>query len=179
MFRKKIEFLFSVLIAFFLTWALWEARDWPAPSKLFPWSLGFTVLTLALIQVGVAWRAAIKESRADAFGEKGLDDANGSPSVGASLSVSENSVIAQDTARRRVMTICCWIVGFFIGIWLLGFKVGALCLTFVFLKFTAKEKWMISAAIAVGSYLFFWLVFDIALRAPLGGGFIVDYFGLN
>lgn len=77
------------------------------------------------------------------------------------------------------MTICCWIVGFFIGIWLLGFKVGALCLTFVFLKFTAKEKWMISAAIAVGSYLFFWLVFDIALRAPLGGGFIVDYFGLN
>ena len=33
-----------------------------APSRLFPWSLGFTVLGLALIQVVVAWRAAVKAS---------------------------------------------------------------------------------------------------------------------
>jgi Tripartite tricarboxylate transporter TctB family len=166
--RKKIEFLFSLLIVFFLSWALWEARGWPAQSKLFPWSLGFTVLTLALLQVGVAWRAALKENQ-----ERGLDDTKGSPNATPSLPIS------QDMARQRVITIGCWIVGFFIGISLLGFKLGALCLTFAFLKFAAKEKWTISAAIAVASYLFFWLVFDMALRAPLGSGFIAEYFGLN
>lgn len=166
--RKKIEFLFSVLIVFFLIWVLWEARGWPAQSKLFPWSLGFTVLSLALLQVGAAWRAALKENQ-----ERGLDDTEASPNATTSLLISPH------TARQRAITICCWIVGFFIGISLLGFKLGALCLTFAFLKFAAKEKWTISAAIAVVSYLFFWLVFDIALRAPLGSGFIGDYFGLN
>jgi hypothetical protein len=136
-------------------------------------------LTLALVQAGVALRAALKESRIDDFPENRLDDTNGSPSAGVTGPVSETLSVSPETARRRIITICCWIVGFFVGIWLLGFKLGSLCLTFAFLKFTAKEKWAISAAIAVASYLFFWLVFDIALRAPLGSGLIGDYFGMN
>lgn len=176
--RKKIEFLFSVLIVLFLVCALWAARHWPAHSKLFPWSLGFIVLTLALLQAGVALRAALNESRADDLAKKGVDDANENPIAETNRAVFENLAIPPDPAQR-VITICCWIVGFFIGIWLVGFKVGSLCLTFAFLKFTANEKWTISAAIAVASYLFFWLVFDIALRVPLGGGLIGDYFGLN
>jgi hypothetical protein len=176
--RQKTEFLLSVVIVFFLVWALWEARHWPGPSKLFPWSLGFTVLALALLQVGVAWRA-LKESRAGALGKTGLGNADGSQGAVASPSVSQHSVMAQHTARQRVVTICCWIVAFFLGLWLLGFKLGSLCLTFAFLKFTAGEKWMISAAIALGTYLFFWLVFDMALGVPLGNGLIADYLALN
>jgi hypothetical protein len=167
--RIKIDFLFSFFVVLFLIWALWEARNWPAPSKLFPWSLGFIVLTLGLIQLGVAGRAALKESRTDEAGGKSVDDASRSP----------NLPVTHDTARQRVITICCWIVGFFIGIWLLGFKLGALCLTFAFLKFTANESWTLSTAIAVATSLFFWLVFDVTLRAPLGSGFIGDYFGLR
>ena len=102
-----------------------------------------------------------------------------SPNAATNDPLSQNLPVTQDTARQRVITICCWIVGFFIGIWLLGFKLGALCLTFVFLKFTAKERWTLSTAIAVATYLFFWLVFDVTLRTPLGSGFIEDYFGLG
>ena len=179
MFRNKIDFVFSVLIVSFLIWALWEARNWPGPSKLFPWSLGFIVLSLALIQLGVAWRAMFKESKTDHVVGKGFEDASRSPSAATNEPVSQNLLITQTRTRQRVITICCWIVGFFIGIWFLGFKLGSLCLTFVFLKFTAKENWTLSTAVAVGTYLFFWLVFDITLRAPLGSGFIGDYFGLN
>ena len=177
--RNKIDFFFSVLVVLFLIWALWEARNWPAPSKLFPWSLGFIVLTLGLIRLGVAWRDALKESRTDAFGEKGANDATRSPNAATNGPVSQNLPVTQDTARQRAITICCWIVGFFIGISLLGFKLAALCLTFAFLKFTAKESWTLSTAIAVATYLFFWLVFDVTLRTPLGSGFIEDYFGLG
>lgn len=177
--RNKIDFLFSFFVVLFLIWALWEARNWPAPSKLFPWSLGFLVLTLGLIQLGVAWRAALKEGRTDTVGQKAVDDATRSPTAAPNDPVSQNLPVTRHTARHRAITICCWIVGFFIGIWLLGFKLAALCLTFAFLKFTANESWTLSTVIAVATYLFFWLVFDVTLRAPLGSGFIEDYFGLG
>ena len=167
--KKQIEFFFSVLIVFFLVGVLWETRNWPAPSRLYPWSLGFTVLGLALVQVVVAWRAL--------FNENGVGVEK--PNPGKNPSVSGDSVVPRDTVRRRIVTICVWIVGFFLGIWLLGFKFGSLGLTFVFLRFTAKETWSISVAIAVGTYLFFWLIFDIALKVPLGNGLIADYFALN
>ena len=174
---KKTEFLFSVLIVLFLAWALWEARDWPAQSKLFPWSLGFTVLALAVLQVAFALRAALKERRTAGVAEKLSDAANAIG--GARPSLTESDLMPPDIARRRTMMIGCWIVAFFVGVSLLGFKLGSLFLTFVFLKFTAKENWATSAAIAVGSYLFFWLVFDVALRVPLGSGLIGEYFGMN
>ena len=177
--RNKIDLLFSFFVVLFLIWALWEARNWPAPSKLFPWSLGFLVLTLGLIQLGVAWRAALKGSRTDTVGEKAVDDATRNPTAAPNDPVSQNLPVTQGTALQRAITIYCWIVGFFIGIWLLGFKLAALCLTFAFLKFTANESWTLSTAIAVATYLFFWLVFDIALKAPLGSGVIGNYFGLN
>jgi hypothetical protein len=178
--RNRIDFLFSALVVFFLIWALWEARNWPGHSRLFPWSLGFIVLSLALTQLGLAWRGIAKEGRIDHIGGKnGSDDIGRSSSGAANDPVSQKMLVTLDTARQRVITICCWIVGFFIGIWFLGFKLGSLCLTLVFLKFTANENWTLSTVIAVASYLFFWLVFDIMLKAPLGSGFIGDYFGLN
>ena len=178
--RNRIDFLFSALVVFFLIWALWEARNWPGHSRLFPWSLGFIVLGLALTQLALAWRGIAKEGRIDhAGGKNGLCNTGKSPSGAANDPVSQELLVKPDTARQRVITICCWIVGFFIGICFLGFKLGSLCLTFLFLKFTANEKWTLSTVIAVASYLFFWLVFDIMLKAPLGSGFIGDYFGLN
>lgn len=176
--KKRIEFSFSVLIVLFLAWVLWEARNWPAPSRLFPWSLGFTVLGLALIQVVVAWRATLKASENAVLGRE-LDGERENPKADAGFGVAGDLVVPQEIVRRRTWTICIWILGFFLGIWLLGFKFGSLGLTFVFLKFTAKETWFISAAIALGTYLFFWLVFDIALRVPLASGLIADYFALN
>jgi hypothetical protein len=171
---KKIEFLVNVLIVFFLGWALWEARDWPAQSKLFPWSLGFIVLALALSQVVIAWRATLRESRVAGATEKKAGE-----EASASEGTRESSLVAPDIARKRGMVIGFWIVAFFIGISFLGFKLGSLLLTFAFLRFTAKENWIISAVMAVVSYLFFWLVFDIGLRVPLGSGLIGDYFGLS
>ena len=178
--RNKIDFLFSALVVFFLIWALWEARDWPAPSKLFPWSLGFVVLSLALTQLGLAWRNIAKEARTHHVGEKNaLSNARKSAGGAVTDPVARELLVTPETARQRVITICCWIVGFFIGVWLLGFKLGSLCLTFLFLKFTANENWTLSTVIAVATYLFFWLVFDIMLKAPLGNGFVGDYLGLN
>lgn len=190
---KKIEVAFSLAIAFFLVWTVWEARDWPLHSKLFPWSLGFSVLVLALIQVVVALSAAWNEGNTRVKEKKSGSGANGAAPgqrdrieaqmeierADPGFSASDGPALTPEAIRRRVVAICGWILIFFLGIWLLGFKVGSLFLTFAFLKFTASEKWSVSAAVAVGIYLFFLVVFDLALKVPLGNGFVADYFDLD
>ena len=192
--RKKVEFLFSAVIVLFLGWVLWEPQSWPAPARLFPWSLGFSVLALALIQFVAAGRAVIREIRTgsaaqpkdqlarDTVGFRDhhrAGDEAVTPTVAMNPPASGHAAPAPEPAGQRVITICVWIVGFFLGIWLVGFKFGSFFLTIAFMKFAAKEKWPISAAMALGTYLFFWLVFDIGLKLPLGNGLIADYFFLD
>ena len=192
--RKKIEFLLSAVIVLFLLWVLWEPQSWPAPARLFPWSLGFSVLALALVQFVAAGRAAIREIRtgsaaqpkdelardAEGFGDHHLaGDEAVTPIVAMNTPPSGRTAPAPEPDGQRVITICVWIVGFFLGIWLVGFKFGSFFLTIAFMKFAAKEKWPISAAMALGTYLFFWLVFDIGLKLPLGNGLLADYFFLD
>ena len=192
--QKKIELLLSLLIVLFLLWILWEPRNWPEPARFYPWSLGLTVLGLALIQLAVAARAVIKHRRtgaqlsADSRAQRNPEnsraknrknDANEESNGGANVLMIEHAEPDQDSSRQRTVAICVWIVVFFLGIWLIGFKIGAFLLTVTFMRFTAKEKWSISAAMGLGTFLFFWLVFDVALKVPLGNGVLADYFSSN
>jgi hypothetical protein len=175
--RRLVEFLFSAAIVIFLGWVLWEPKDWPAPARLFPWSLGLSVLALALIQFVVSGRALLAE-RKTAARTNSKHEWTSEPVTAAGPSFGAGACAPSDhePAHRRVMTIVVCLVAFFLGLCLVGFNVGSLLLTFAFLKFTAKEKWSVSAAMAVGTYLFFWLIFDLGLKLPLGNGLLADYF---
>jgi hypothetical protein len=159
-----------------LAWALWVASGWPPESRLFPWTVGISVLCLALVQVGVAARNMLRSDQglqAHASHDKQSFDSN------EEAHRSRKDDADRKVIQRRVIIIQSWIVIFFIGIWLLGFKVGALVLTFAFLKVAAHEPWQISMTFSVMSYLFLLVVFDFALEVPLGAGLIADYFELN
>lgn len=176
MFRNKIELTFSLFIVAMLAWALWESRAWPPQSRFFPGSIGITVLCLALVQLGVTVRKMLRS-------ETALD--NAVPYSAPSLSDEEKSKVSREGSadpkltRRRAIIMQWWIIIFFLGIWLLGFKVGAFVLTFTFLRLAAHESWGISGAFAVLSYLFFLAVFDFALQVPLAAGLIADSLELN
>src|SRR5919106_4279176 len=43
--------------------------------------------------------------------------------------------------RQRTVAIGCWIVGFFLAIWMFGFVPASAVATFLYLKFGAREKW--------------------------------------
>lgn len=176
MFRKKIETLFSLLIVGLLAWLLWEARAWPPHARLFPWSVEFCVLGLAVAQLGMAFWNIFRAGPA----VKGADSDQARPAVsGEEASRSRQGDADRKVTRRRVIVMQGWIVVFFLGIWLLGFRVGAFVLTLAFLKLAAKERWWISTAFAVVSYLFFLVVFDLALRVPLAPGLIAEHFGVD
>jgi hypothetical protein len=78
-------------------------------------------------------------------------------------------------ARQRTVAIGCWIVGFFLAIWVLGFIPASAIASFLYLKFGAGEKWPISLGLAVACWAFFFGLFDYALQLPFPAGEVFDW----
>jgi hypothetical protein len=194
--RKRIDLVFSCLLALFIAWVVWEARDWPFRARLFPWAIGFPVLALVLLQVALAVRGALRErpaavgvaSARPAMAERPAGPGGGgsqgdAAAVAAALDAATeelpNVEVDPAIARQRALMISAWALAFFFGIWLLGFKLGSTALTIAFLRFGAHETWKLSLIFGAVTYLFFLLAFDLALNIPFGAGLIAEWLGLE
>lgn len=181
--QKKIELIFSVIIAVGLGWMLWEARLWPPRTRLFPWSIGFVVWGLSLLKVGLSVWDVLGWHKAEEM--VGLNGSRGtSPAAESSMDrethLAETAgVLAEDVIRRRTISITCWIIVFFGTILLFGLKIGSLLMTFVFLRFATGEGWKLSIVLSVSTYLFFLIVFDLALAVALPEGLIATFIGVQ
>ena len=87
--------------------------------------------------------------------------------------------VEPDVARRRMISIICWIFGFFVSIWLLGFVISSALVTFLYLKFGAGEKWQISILLTLVAWGFFYGVFDYSLHLPFPPGELLIWLGLD
>jgi Tripartite tricarboxylate transporter TctB family len=164
-FHRALDLGFACFVALVIVWFVWEARDWSFHSKLFPWSVGLTVLIMALAQVALSVRNF---------------------QLGSSKDDSELKMRPQDQAEEveqsevwRLVTIGIWIALFFLGIWLLGFRLGSLILTVAFLKVAAKESYKQCLILGLVNYLFFLIIFDFALGVPLLEGAIAQWLGIE
>ena len=168
--RTRNDIVVSAFLVLLLVWVVWEARSWPFRTRLFPWAIGFPVLVLALVQLGLAsWRAIRQRSSAKVEGN------HGEPGEKADAGV----VLDPKLERERTISISAWTVAFALGFWLLGFKVGSLLLSLAFLRFQADESWKLSVLYGLGIYLFFLVAFEMALGVPLAPGVIATSLGLQ
>ena len=158
-FRFSRGTLFSASIVVLLGLALWQSRNFGYRAGLFPWAIGFPVLALAIVQLGKELLGFEKKPRAAEFG----------------LGVGPE--ISPELAYRRTLAILGWTIGFFVGIWLLGFSLAVPTTIILYLKF-AKEKWPITLALALVAWLFFYGLFDYALHVPFPDGQLFLWLGL-
>lgn len=170
MHRTRNDILISAVLVVLFLWFLWEARDWPPRTRFFPWAIGFPVLILALVQLGLSLRT-VARGRAH-------------PDTGAGRSAPGDE--ARDTAEleaalewRRTFGIASWAVAFALGLWLFGFKLGGLLLSLAFLRFQAHESWRMSIGYALVVYAFFFVGLEMALSVPLPPGLLASSLGLN
>jgi putative tricarboxylic transport membrane protein len=77
--------------------------------------------------------------------------------------------------RQRTFGIICWIIGFFLAIWILGFAPASAVATFLYLKFGAGENWPITLAMSAVCWIFFFAIFDYALQLPFPTGALFDW----
>jgi TctA family transporter len=81
--------------------------------------------------------------------------------------------------RQRTIAITCWIIGFFLAIWILGFVPASAIATLLYLKLGAQERWPVTLAISAACWLFFFGLFDYALQMPFPSGALFDWVPVN
>jgi hypothetical protein len=141
--------IFTALVIAFFAWTLWEAREWWFRARLFPWTIGFAGLALALLQFRFELAGLVRSRRA-----------------GREAKVNGESALT----RQRTLGITAWILGFFAAIWLVGFAIAVPLSILVYLKAGAQERWPISVALAFLGWLSFYGLFDYLLHVPFPEG---------
>ena len=149
--------LFSLFFVVVVAWALWESSGWKFRAGLFPWAIGFPLVTVAFLQLGrdlIEFRKTAK-NRVEALAEEERAEAA--------------------TGRRRTVRIAGWILGFLTMIWLLGFSIAVPLNTFLYVKVGGAEKWPISLGLTAVSWLFFYGLFIHLLYIPFPEGLLFSW----
>jgi hypothetical protein len=149
--RISWETVFSLFFVVVLALALWQSRHFDFRTGLFPWAIGLPVFSLTIFQLIM-----------DFFGK-------GNTKSGAHL-VETGSGLPAEVVNRRTAGIFGWIVGYFVGIWLLGFSFGVPLCTFIQLKIFGREKWPQSLIYTASVWVLIYGIFDRVLHVPFPTG---------
>lgn len=161
--KKEIKFnwevIFSLFIIIVFIFALIESRHFDSRTGIFPWVIGFPVLFLTTIQL-----------LRDLTGKKALKEAH---------PISSIPEVPKEIYRKRILNIFFWIFAYFCGIWLLGFPIGTPLCSFIQLKFSYKERWLISILLTLFIWIFIYIFFYRLLHVPFPPGKIFSWFKIH
>lgn len=154
--------IFSIVwLIFFIVW-VYMAKDWRMQARLYPWAIGIPMIIFAIIQVILDLKG-VERKQVDA----------------APVDFQFTQNIDPALARRRTINIFSWIIGFFFGIWLLGFAITIPLLVFTYLKVQSGESWGISLVLTAGAWLVFYFLFVRLLTLPFPEGLILTWLGIG
>jgi hypothetical protein len=139
--RASAGAAFSLVLLIALAVLVKDAWNWPFAAKLFPLVIGLPALVLCAIQLAGDTSSTIAARRL-------------TPGIEARL---------ESTASRAALTWC-WIVGFFVGIWLVGFVVSVPIFVTLYVVSTARTSWPVGFAFGGLTSAFMLAVFHFLLR---------------
>jgi hypothetical protein len=163
--KLKPWLLFDLAVIAFFAYFVYEARDWRPQARLYPWAIGVPMLVLAVFHL--VWE--LKWA-----GVKPVTQPSATP-----VDFTFTRGVDPALARRRTLLIFSWILGFFAGIWLFGFKTAVPAFVFLYLKFQSREEWGLSLALTGAAWLVFWGLFIRLLGLPFPEGAILSWLGLS
>ena len=151
--------LFTVVIVIALAAALLESRNFGFRAGLFPWVIGIPTLVLSLVQL-VKDLKGYERPRGAAVGwEKPVD-------------------IPPELKKQRTIAIAAWTIGFFLAIWLLGFRYAVPVSVAAYLLVAGREKWVTSLLVTFCTSVFYYGLFDYGLQIPFLEGVLFRFLEL-
>lgn len=154
--RQKAEILFSLAVLAIFAFAVYEARSWPLYARLLPWTIGFPMLALCLVQLVLGLRRQ-----------------------GARTAEARGIEIPPSVIQQRTLTILAWIVGFSVAIWLFGFPLAVPLFMFFYLKIESGENWWCASLLSALGWGLLVGLFDWALNLPFPEGELFIWLGLS
>ena len=159
---KVLRLVFALCLLALFAWMTWEAffgygKESPSAAT-FPKAILIPAIGLAAIAV---FREFItKETSGPSI------DIAAAP-VEVELELEEEIQLEPGVESRRTLIIIGWIVGFFIGIWLIGWMVTVPLAIVAYIRMAGRESWITAIAAGVVGWIVFDGVFDARLNIPL------------
>ena len=158
--RRLIRLVFALLFLALFSWMTWEAflgygAENPSAAS-FPKAILIPAVVLAAI-------AAFREATRKESTGPSIEIA----AVPVEFELEEEVHIEPAVEIRRTLIIIGWIVGFFIGIWLIGWMITVPLAILLYTRVAGRESWRVAIALGVVGWVFFDGVFDARLHIPL------------
>ncbi len=160
-----IESLFILALAIMFAVGVVTAREWPGKTALFPTLIGVAGCIIAVV---LSLWTGIRG------GEEKLPDG---PGGAADLYLDVN--LRGGEALKRTFGICFWLIGIFVGTWLLGQLIALPLFVFLYLKVGSKEGWVLSLGLTAGAIAFLYGVFDQVIHASWYEGELFRFLGIE
>ena len=157
--RLLPRLLFALFFTGLFAWMLWEA--WFGFGQI---SAGAALFPIAILvpAVVIAALATVQEL----LKHRNFPQHEPTP-IEADLGAAVPIILEPGVERRRTLVILAWIVGFYLGICLVGWVITAPLSVLLYLKIAGRESWVVSVSSAILAWLFFDGVFDCLLKIPL------------
>jgi len=149
------EICFLVFIGIIVVWAFLEATTYKIVSSRTPFVIMVPLLVLIAIHATRLWR--IREEF----------------SPGRRIS---GSLRGGNISLNKVVSFSGWMIGMLLVIAVLGHYAGIFLFCVILMRFLEAESWVLTVAVAAGTVLFIFGVFEIAFNIDLYRGLIPRYF---
>ena len=139
--RVNPVILFTVFLIVLFSFAVFEAKDFAFAGRLFPLIVGIPAIVLTLIQLFSDLRANHKgdETKPQDF-----------------VDIAPDLSIPWPVVRTRALRFLCWILGLYLAIWIVGFKIAIPLFFIAFMRLEGKARWVIIISLtAVSVYVIF------------------------
>ena len=160
-----IESLCILALAVMFAAGVVTAREWPLKSSLFPTLIGVAGCVIAVI---LALWTGIRG---------GEEKAPDGPGGAADLFLDVN--LRSGEALKRTFIICFWLIGIFVGTWLLGQLIALPLFVFLYLKVGSDEGWFLSLGLTACVIAFLYGVFDQVIHASWYEGELFRFLGIE
>ena len=160
-----IESLFILALAVIFAAGVVTAREWPGKTALFPTLIGVAGCIMAVVLS--LWTGL--------WG--GEEKAPEGPGGAADIFLDVN--LRSGEALKRTFFICFWLIGIFVGTWLLGQLIALPLFVFLYLKVGSDEGWLLSLGLTAGAIAFLYGVFDQVIHASWYEGELFRFLGIE
>jgi len=155
--KLRSRAFFTLFVIALFIWAVLSTKGWGFKASIFPLIIGIPALGMGILQLVFDLTEGKRKAK-----------------EGPSSDLEFEKEVDPDVARKRAFTTMAWIVGFMIGIELLGIYVSSILFVFLYLKVQSSERWPISVVMTVFSGLFIYGLFDRLLHVPFPPGLLID-----
>lgn len=140
--RFRPVILFTVFLIALFAFAVFEAKDFAFAGRLFPLIVGIPALILTIVQLFLDLKAKPAANGADR-----QDFVDIAPDLSIPVTV----------VRTRALRFLSWILGLYLGIWVVGFKIAVPLFFIAFMRVEGKARWiLIFSLTALSVYAIFY-----------------------